>query len=63
MGITSSQRADVFWVPEGTYYHGQLLKQGWYFWDEAAVLGGGPFDDEYSAIREFDLYLTYLGVK
>ena len=63
--IDSMNFKHVFWVPQGTYYKSEgfgndYLDEGWYFWDEAGLLGGGPYKTEEYASEKLDEYAKSL---
>lgn len=50
----------VFYVPEKIAIQAEDVEQGWYFWDETGVIGGGPYPNEKVCIERFDVYGEYL---
>ena len=51
--------------PDRVFHHegGSLQEMdspaGWYWWDEAGLLGGGPYPDKETAERSLDNYVKW----
>ena len=58
--LNSDMNPHVFWSPFGALCENTRLKEGWYFWDEAGLLGGGPYHSEQQAINELNKYESAL---
>jgi hypothetical protein len=55
--IKSVYNKNVFWSPAGTQTEMDgPLAGGWYFWDEAGLIGGGPYLSEQMAIDALSRY-------
>ena len=46
----------IVWFADGTRMEDDDLKEGWYFWDESGMLGGGPYGTELDAADQLNLY-------
>lgn len=58
--LVSSTNKHVFWCPKGTKLQANpepSKRDGWYFWDEAGQLGGGPYDSEVEADHHLMRYV------
>lgn len=53
---------NVFFARQGEVIYGSTapLEQGWYFWDEAGQIGGGPHPTEDAAITALQEYVKWL---
>jgi hypothetical protein len=47
----------VFYFPEGHRFRGEVKSAGWYWLNENADLGGGPYDTEAEAAEVVKLYM------
>jgi len=48
--LNSTNYRYIFWLPSGAHVQGQDCFEGWYFWDECGLIGGGPFATELLAL-------------
>ena len=46
----------VVWFAKGSLIEDEVLDEGWYFWDESGMLGGGPYPTEVDAADQLKLY-------
>jgi len=58
--LKSPNNQHVFWAPQGALVQDQTLHQGWFFWDEVGLLGGGPYVSEAAAIKALQAYAVQL---
>jgi hypothetical protein len=61
--LNSTKHDHVFWAPYGAscgVNDGETTRQGWYFWDEAGQLGGGPYETEDLAAEALSRYAMSL---
>lgn len=47
-------------MPPGTLIEEKTIEGGWYFWDEADLLGGGPYPTEKEALIKLNEYADQL---
>lgn len=50
----------VFYNPPDNYLQEENTPEGWYFWDEVGLLGGGAYKTEQEAIEALDKYAEWL---
>jgi predicted RNA-binding Zn-ribbon protein involved in translation (DUF1610 family) len=53
---------NVWWYPQGYLHDEEPLEEGWYFYDEAQLLGGGPYKNEITAISAINEYAARLSL-
>jgi len=41
----------IFWLPSGANLQGAERFEGWYYWNECGLLGGGPYATELLALE------------
>lgn len=56
----STRSQHVFYASPGEKLEDTTSPGGWYYWDEAGLLGGGPFATEDEAIAALDAYARNL---
>lgn len=56
----SKKNKHVFCVRKKGWLQGQKVKEGWYFWDEAGLLGSGPYATEKLASEALGEYAKQL---
>jgi hypothetical protein len=57
--IQSQENKYVFRLIEAYEIQGSMRAPGWYYWDEAGQLGGGPYQDEDAAIVALNYYYRH----